>query len=118
MRPEDYVPPQATARRAHDVPVPAPTRWQRVQGPLVMTGVVAAAVAWTFVAYTYGRRETSLYTGLLLGLGLAALLRPGWGMYFGSRWQYAQEPVPSRAALVMTRFSGVVMCAAAVGLSL
>ncbi|WP_088320585.1 hypothetical protein [Kineosporia sp. R_H_3] len=118
MRPEDYVPPQAAARRGHEAAAPPPTRWQRVQGPLVMTGVVAAAVAWTVVTYTYGRRETSLYAGLLLGIGLAALLRPTWGMYFGSRWQYAQEPVPSRAAIVMTRFSGVVMCAAAVALSL
>ncbi|WP_088285734.1 hypothetical protein [Kineosporia sp. A_224] len=118
MRPEDYVPPQVAARRAREVPVPEPTWWQRVQDPVVMTGIVAVAVAWAFVAYAYGRREASLYSGLLLGLGLAALLRPGWGMYFGSRWEYAQEPVPSRAALVMTRFSGVVMCAAAVAFSL
>lgn len=52
---------------------------------------------------------TWLALAALASLGIAGIVRPGWGFMLGSRWQFKDPPVPSEAALVIARVGSVIL---------
>lgn len=108
--PDDYLPPGVV--RTQVVP---PTTWQRLRarydGPVLATAFVSAGVTvWTVAVAGRGAQPVwGMLSGLLVTMGLFAVVRPAWGFAFGERWTYREDPEPSRAYLVLTRAGGVAM---------